>query len=57
MDSLLINQAECEDLQVKVDKLSNENLTLRDEVQKLAEECEKITSENNSIMVYFYPFS
>ncbi|KAL0381365.1 UNVERIFIED_CONTAM: G-box-binding factor 1 [Sesamum angustifolium] len=29
--------------------LSNENHTLRDELQRLSEECEKLTSENNSI--------
>ncbi|KAL0431269.1 UNVERIFIED_CONTAM: G-box-binding factor 1 [Sesamum radiatum] len=41
--------AECEELQHRVETLSNENHTLRDELQRLSEECEKLTSENNSI--------
>lgn len=48
--SRLRKQAECEELQVKVDNLNNENQTLRDELQRLAEQCEKLTSENNNIM-------
>ncbi|XP_059638389.1 G-box-binding factor 1-like isoform X2 [Cornus florida] len=48
--SRLRKLAECEELQVKVDKLNNENQTMRDEMQRLAEECEKLTSDNNSIM-------
>ncbi|GMN66250.1 hypothetical protein TIFTF001_035350 [Ficus carica] len=47
--SRLRKQAECEELQVKVENLSNENRSLRDELQKLSEECEKLTSENSSI--------
>lgn len=47
--SRLRKQAECEELQVRVDTLSNENLSLRDELQRLSEECEKLTSENKSI--------
>uniref|UniRef100_A0A5B7AK06 Putative G-box-binding factor 1-like isoform X1 n=1 Tax=Davidia involucrata TaxID=16924 RepID=A0A5B7AK06_DAVIN len=47
--SRLRKQAECEELQARVETLSNENHTLRDELQRLSEECEKITSENNSI--------
>lgn len=45
-------QAECEELQHKVEALNNENRTLRDELQRLSEECEKLTSENNSIKVF-----
>ncbi|XP_042508526.1 G-box-binding factor 1 isoform X2 [Macadamia integrifolia] len=48
--SRLRKQAECEELQSKVDALSNENRTLKDEMQRLAEECAKLTSENSSIM-------
>lgn len=44
-------QAECEELQERVDKLNNENRTLRDELQRLSAECEKLTSENNYIKV------
>lgn len=47
--SRLRKQAECEELQGRVETLNNENRTLRDELQRLSEECEKITSENNSI--------
>ncbi|KAL3619028.1 G-box binding factor [Castilleja foliolosa] len=47
--SRLRKQAECEELQRRMDKLKNENHTLRDELQRLAEDCEKLTSENMSI--------
>ena len=47
------NQAECEELQKRVESLGGENQTLRDELQRLSEECEKLTSENNSIKVDF----
>ncbi|GFP84439.1 g-box-binding factor 1 [Phtheirospermum japonicum] len=47
--SRLRKQAECEDLQQRVDKLSNENHTLRDELQRLSEDCDKLSSENISI--------
>ncbi|XP_068656719.1 G-box-binding factor 1-like isoform X2 [Aristolochia californica] len=47
--SRLRKQAECEELAAKVDTLSNENRSLRNELQRLAEECEKLTSENSSI--------
>ncbi|XP_043711813.1 G-box-binding factor 1-like isoform X5 [Telopea speciosissima] len=48
--SRLRKQAECEELQSKVEALSNENRALKDELQRLAEECTKLTSENSSIM-------
>ncbi|KAL3527078.1 hypothetical protein ACH5RR_011734 [Cinchona calisaya] len=47
--SRLRKQAECEELQQKVESLNNENHALRDEQQRLSDECEKLTSENNSI--------
>ncbi|XP_057481760.1 LOW QUALITY PROTEIN: G-box-binding factor 1-like [Actinidia eriantha] len=47
--SRLRKQAECEELQARVETLTNENHTLRDELRRLSEECEKLTSENNSI--------
>ncbi|KAG8373708.1 hypothetical protein BUALT_Bualt11G0052800 [Buddleja alternifolia] len=47
--SRLRKQAECEELQQRVEILSNENRTLRDELQRLSEECEKLTSDNSSI--------
>ncbi|XP_042506711.1 G-box-binding factor 1-like isoform X3 [Macadamia integrifolia] len=48
--SRLRKQAECEELQSKVEALSNENNALKDELKRLAEECTKLTSENSSIM-------
>ncbi|KAJ4966813.1 hypothetical protein NE237_018662 [Protea cynaroides] len=48
--SRLRKQAECEELQSKVEALSNENHSLKDELQRLAKECAKLTAENNSIM-------
>ncbi|KAF7135198.1 hypothetical protein RHSIM_Rhsim08G0112800 [Rhododendron simsii] len=47
------SEAECEELQERVDKLNNENCTLRDELQRLSAECEKLTSENNYIKSVF----
>ncbi|XP_027075598.1 G-box-binding factor 1 [Coffea arabica] len=47
--SRLRKQAECEELQQRVESLNSENRALRDELQKVSEECEKLTSENNSI--------
>lgn len=49
----LTHQAECEELQARVEKLNNENRNLREELQKLSEECEKLTSDNSSIKVNF----
>lgn len=47
--SRLRKQAECEELQHRVETLSSENRSLRDELQRLSEECVKLTSENDSI--------
>lgn len=47
----LFLQAECEELQRRVEALSGENHSLKDELQRLSEECEKLTSENSSIKV------
>ncbi|KAL1810122.1 hypothetical protein ACET3Z_027112 [Daucus carota] len=47
--SRLRKQAECEELQGRVETLNNENRSLRDELKRLSEECEKVTSENNTI--------
>ncbi|KAK8710362.1 hypothetical protein V6N13_145688 [Hibiscus sabdariffa] len=49
--SRLRKQAECEELQARVESLANENCTLRGELKKLSEECEKLVSENNSIKI------
>lgn len=48
--SRLLEQTECEELQQKVEKVNNENHALRVELHRLAEECGKLTSKNNSIM-------
>ncbi|KAI3726478.1 hypothetical protein L1987_66275 [Smallanthus sonchifolius] len=47
--SRLRKQAECEELQARVETLNNENHSLRDELQRLSEECGKLTAENDSI--------
>lgn len=47
--SRLRKQAECEELQRRVESLNNENSSLREELKRLSSECEKLTSENNSI--------
>lgn len=48
--SKLRKQAECDELQAKVEKMSNENHTLADELNSLAKQCEQLTSENETIM-------
>ncbi|KAJ7952970.1 G-box-binding factor 1 [Quillaja saponaria] len=47
--SRLRKQAECEELQQRVEALGSENRTLKEELQRLSDECGKLTSENNSI--------
>ncbi|KAE9607764.1 hypothetical protein Lal_00013451 [Lupinus albus] len=47
--SRLRKQAECEELQKRVETLGGENRILREELQTLSEDCEKLMSENNSI--------
>lgn len=47
--SRLRKQAECEELQSRVDTLNNDNHNLREELQRLSEECEKLKSENGSV--------
>ncbi|KAK1440604.1 hypothetical protein QVD17_06433 [Tagetes erecta] len=47
--SRMRKQAECEELQARVEMLTNENQGLKDEMQRLSEECKKLTSENDSI--------
>ncbi|XP_020990179.2 G-box-binding factor 1-like [Arachis duranensis] len=49
--SRLRKQAECEELQRKVESLGNESQTLREELQIVLEECKKLTAENNSIKI------
>ncbi|XP_009109338.1 G-box-binding factor 1 isoform X2 [Brassica rapa] len=47
--SRLRKQAECEQLQQRVESLTSENQSLRDELQRLSGECEKLKTENNTI--------
>lgn len=47
--SRLRKQAECEELQTKVESITAENLTLREELRRLSEECERLASENKSM--------
>lgn len=42
---------ECEELQASVQLLTTKNCTLREELQRLSQECERLTSENSSIKV------
>ncbi|XP_024995088.1 G-box-binding factor 1-like isoform X1 [Cynara cardunculus var. scolymus] len=44
--SRLRKQAECEELQARVAGLRNENLLLREELQRLSVECDKVANEN-----------
>ncbi|CAI0420142.1 unnamed protein product [Linum tenue] len=47
--SRLRKQAECEELQHRVQNLTNDNHNLKNELLRLSEECEKLKSENDSI--------
>uniref|UniRef100_A0A2P2K9F3 Uncharacterized protein MANES_13G136900 n=1 Tax=Rhizophora mucronata TaxID=61149 RepID=A0A2P2K9F3_RHIMU len=47
--SRLRKQAECDELQAKVVNLTSDNHTLKDELQRLSEECNKLKTENDSI--------
>lgn len=47
--SRLRKQAECEELAVRVGKLKEENDILKEELQHLQQECEKLTTENISL--------
>ena len=49
--SMLLLQAEMEELSRKVDSLTAENMALRSEINKLVEDSEKIRSENATLMV------
>ncbi|KAF2295084.1 hypothetical protein GH714_031415 [Hevea brasiliensis] len=47
--SRLRKQAECEELQARVENLTNDSRSLREELRRVSEECEKLKSENDSI--------
>lgn len=47
--SRLRKQAECEDLQTKVEALSAENASLRSELNHLTEQCNKLSADNSSL--------
>lgn len=48
-------QAETEELAVKVQALTAENLTLKSEVNKLMESSEKLKLENAALLVQHFP--
>lgn len=48
--SRLRKQAECEDLAAKVETLSSENATLRSELNRMTEQCKKLSADNSSLM-------
>ncbi|WOH00346.1 hypothetical protein DCAR_0519705 [Daucus carota subsp. sativus] len=50
--SRLRKQYEYEEVQHRVHALNNENHFLREELQKVSEECNKVTSKNDSIKVW-----
>lgn len=52
-----VEQAECEELATKVETLTVENMALRNELNRMAEECKKLTAENASIMVLYIYFA
>ncbi|CAN0861976.1 G-box-binding factor 1 [Linum grandiflorum] len=47
--SRLRKQAECEELQHKVENLNSDNHNLKNELLRLSEECEKLKAENDAI--------
>ena len=48
--SRLRKQAECEELETRVDTLTVENVTLRAELTRVTEECKRLQGENGSLM-------
>ncbi|KAI5079421.1 hypothetical protein GOP47_0004900 [Adiantum capillus-veneris] len=48
--SRLRKQAECEELAAKVHSLEGENTTLRSELTRITEQCNKLSQENRSLM-------
>lgn len=52
----MIFQAETEELAMKVDALTNENLSLRSEINRLREKSENLRLENTALMVFLVPF-
>eukprot|EP00249_Psilotum_nudum_P021673 c28196_g2_i4 orf=451-1602(+) len=51
--SRLRKQAECEELSKRVDAITVENMALRTELNRLAEECKKLSSQNAILSVSF----
>lgn len=49
--SRMKKQMECEELSAKVETLTSENMALRNEINLIAEESEKLASENESLKV------
>ncbi|KAH7438947.1 hypothetical protein KP509_04G038200 [Ceratopteris richardii] len=48
--SRLRKQAECEELASKVQILTSENTSLRDELNRMTEECKRLSAENSSLL-------
>lgn len=48
--SRLRKQAECEELATKVQALTSENTSLREELNRMTEECKKLSAENSSLL-------
>lgn len=54
--SRMKKQMECEELSAKVETLTSENMALRNEINLIAEESEKLASENESLKVMLRNF-
>lgn len=48
-----MKQMECEELIAKVEALASKNMTLRNEINLIAEESENLASENESLQVTY----
>ena len=44
-------QAECDELAAKVQSLTSENASLREELNRMTEECKKLSADNASLLV------
>ncbi|QDZ24526.1 BZIP domain-containing protein [Chloropicon primus] len=55
--SRLRKQAECEELSVRVNKLSEENVELQTELEQMKQKCETLTSQNKRLQQELHSFA
>ena len=55
--SRLRKQAECEELSIRVHKLSEENLNLQTELSKMKQKCETLTCQNKILQQELHSFA